>query len=195
MPTQNNIEYMCKLNGAIFKQPCTVTQCFAHMSNLAQSQVKPIAQTNCAHADFALNGFSENLDYAVEEQGFVGFRDLQYLSPFLNMNANDLREIYTNNVALMRKAISILWAAKDNNTHYCKHCGYPLKDKQIYQCRSATTCAARTDVAAIVVETILKVVSEENHASIFNVLWRSRSEKFSPPISLTDDEKLSLSDL
>lgn len=194
MPMQNN-EYMCKLNGAVFNQPCTVTACFAHISNLTQSGVKPISTTNCAHADFALAGFSENLDYAIEEQGFVGFRDLQYLSPFLNVNANDLREIYTNNVTLLRKYLSILWAAKDNNTHFCKLCGHPIRDQSKFQCVSTTICEVRLQTVSRIVEELIKITPSETYPKIFNVLWRSRYEKFSPPIHLSEDELSPLKEL
>ncbi len=185
--------YICKITGATFSKPCTVTSCFAHVQNLNSSvNVNPI--TNCAHVDFNLNGFNDSISYAVEEQGFVGYRDLQYMAPFLNVHYIKLREIYSANVDLFRKALAVVWLLKNYPTNnYCKNCGHPIKEGRI-ECTSVSLCAERKEAVNQVIEPI-KSVLDGNIVNAYNLVWRSLTEKFPLTISLTDSEKQTLSEL
>jgi len=186
---QNEINpYVCKVTGATFRKPCTVQSCFANVRNLNKSGVNAVPFTNCSYVDFQLAGFDESLDYAVEEQGFIGYRDLQYMSPFLKTHAIKLRDIYTGNVDMVRKAIALLWALKNNHqSSYCENCGHPLKQGSI-RCTSATMCEERKEVVENIIKPFIPAIKPEDTVAAYNVLWRSLTEKFMIPISLSEDE-------
>ncbi|QIG70309.1 hypothetical protein EVB87_209 [Rhizobium phage RHph_N28_1] len=187
--------YICKLSGATFQHPCSVTTCPAHVSNLNQSGVKVEPVTNCAHADFSLAGYAEPLDYAVEEQGFVGIRDLAYMSTFMKVSPTTLRDLYTNNVELLRRAIALHWALANKSTHpHCDRCGRP--NKSGIRCLSVSMCSDRETAVSEVVKPLLpSLLQPSDMISAYNVIWRSLTEKFLPEISLTPTEREVLDDL
>lgn len=189
------LPYICKISGATFNNPCTVTSCPAHVSNLNQSGVKVEPVTQCAHADFALAGYSEPLDYAVEEQGFVGIRDLAYMSAFMKVSPTILRDLYTNNVELLRRSIALHWAVANKSAQpHCDKCGHPKKDT--YRCLSVTMCDSRREAVSEVVKPILPALIPSTEIVLaYNVIWRSLKEKFLPEISLTPNEREALNDL
>lgn len=182
--------YVCKISGATFTKPCSVASCFANISNVNRSGVIIEPITNCVHADFYLHGFSESISYAVEEQGFVGYRDLQYISPFMQVNAIKLRSVYTENIELFRKAVALLWLMKSNPSEqsYCKKCGHPLKHDR-FECTSSTICNERRLLALEVIKPIQSIIPTEELVVAFNILWRSLTEKFPIKIPLTNEEK------
>lgn len=186
--------YTCKISGATFHHPCSVTTCFAHVRNLNASGVKVEPVTNCAHVDFHLAGFVESLDYAVVEQGNVGYRDLEYIASFMGVSAMQLREIYTSNVEMLKRTIAILWAAKNDHTSvYCPNCGIPRNEPM--RCRSVSICEERRHAVSTVIEPMLGVIPVDDVVRCYNVVWRSLRVKFNPEIFLTSEERFLLSEL
>lgn len=180
--------YLCKLTNTTFSTPCSVLSCPAHVDNLNRCGVKVVSTTNCAHADFINQGFSESLSYAVEEQGFVGYRDLKYMEAFFNVNDIDLRDIYTQNVTMFRKIVALTWAiqqtqSEEQSFSYCKNCGYPIKSNQI-KCISSTICEERKEIVSNELKDLIPFISEEVMVSFFHVMWRSLATKFNPSIEI-----------
>jgi hypothetical protein len=188
--------YQCKISGATFTKRCTVSSCFANVDNLNKSGVDVEAVSGCAYVDFHLAGFPEELSYAVEEQGFVGYRDLEYLAPFLKTQTSRLRDIYIHNQNLFRRSVAILWAVKNNGTGaHCQTCGHPLKPGAI-RCTSISMCEERRDVALEVIAPFLPVLTTpEDQLKAMNAVWKSLNEKHTPRIPLTDEEVEKLKDL
>lgn len=164
------------------------------MKRLNASGVEALSVTNCAHVDFTLAGFAEELNYAVEEQGFVGLRDLQYMSAFLRVDAAKLRTVYTGNVEMLKRAIALLWAVK-NNTHnvYCERCGHPLKAG--IRCTSATICEERQEAVSEIAGPFVPAFAAEELVKAYNIIWRALSEKFTPEVQLNEEEISSLDNL
>ena len=188
--------YVCKISNATFTKRCTVKECFANVDNLNKAGVDVEAVSGCAYVDFHLAGFAEELDYAVEEQGFVGYRDLQYLSPFFRTHSIKLRDVYTNNVELFRRSVAILWAVKNNNnlSSYCENCGHPLEQGSI-RCRSTTMCEERREAAYEIIKPFMHILEGENIVKAYNAIWQSLNEKYTPRITFTEDEVATLHDL
>lgn len=187
--------YVCKVSNATFTKRCTVKECFANVDNLNKAGVNVEAITGCAYVDFHMAGFAENLDYAVEEQGFVGYRDLQYMAPFFKTQSIKLRDIYTNNVELFRKSVALLWAIK-NNGHgpHCEKCGHPLRPGS-FQCTSTTMCDERKYTAMEVLTPFLSILNENEIVKACNAICKSLNEKHSPRIALSPEEIEKLQDL
>ena len=179
--------YLCKLTNLTFSTPCSVSNCPAHVGNLNRCGVKVVSSTNCAHADFNLQGFSEPMNYAVEEQGFVGYRDLKYMESFFNVNEIDLRDIYTQNVTIFRKLVALTWAIKQlvseeqRELHYCNRCGHPSA-KNAYRCVSSTICDERFEIVREELKELSPYLPEQTLVSFFYILWRSLKERFIPPV-------------
>lgn len=183
--------YVCRLTNQRFSTPCSVTSCMAHMNNLNRSGMNSIPITGCSHIDFHLAGYSEELNYAVDEQGFVGFRDLNYMSAFFGVNEYKLRDIYTNNIELLKKSVAIIWAVKQStltSTYHCQHCGHPKKT-ETFKCVSSTACEDRKEVVHRVAQPYLPAIEETELAALYNILWRAAiGEKFPLTVALDSNE-------
>lgn len=192
--------YLCKISNQTFTTPCSVSSCPAHVGNLNRCGVKVVPITNCAHVDFNLQGFPESLNYAVEEQGFVGYRDLKYMESFFNVNEADLRDIYTSNVNQFRKLVALTWAVNQLITQplepifHCKRCGHPTAEN-VYQCTSASLCEEREELVRQDLGDIVKYVHEKTLISFFYVMWKSLAIRFIPPIDIAIENKLQMEEV
>ncbi len=168
-------ENTCRQVGNKFYGKCTVTQCIAHSDKLsAIGLITTNNKTKCAYLDFNTAGFPEDIDYAVHEQGFVGLRDLVYLSAFFGVTSATFKGLYIDSINLLQDAVTML--IKAEGTSYskptCAQCGHRVKEVGS-KCASSSVCAERQDVMLSIVDSVgihLGIPHRNLHA-LLTALW------------------------
>lgn len=173
--------YLCPLTQKMFGKPCNATACPSHISNLNKSNVEITSTHNCLHADFHAAGFADRFSYAVEEQGFVGYRDLEYLSPFLHRNHLDLRSIYEEQLIILKNAIALFFHMSQEKVRM-EEADLPLKIYSPDFIRSVSH----------ILQIYFQALEPEDFNLATNIIFRNIEEKLFPPIELTEDQLESL---
>jgi len=168
-------ENTCRQVGKTFYGQCTVTQCIAHSDKLASiGLVTTNRDTRCAYLDFKSAGFPEDIDYAVHEQGFVGLRDLVYLSAFFGTTSARFKGTYIDSINLLQDAVTLLIEAEGSQhpSPTCVQCGHRVKETGS-KCSSSSACAERQDAVLSVVYNmgIPMGIPNRNMHAILVALW------------------------
>jgi hypothetical protein len=101
--------YTCPLLKIDFHVPCDIKSCKAHIARFLDVGLKPKNETNtnCINIEFE-NLFDEQIDYAIAEQGRVGYRDLDYVSDYFDTNPTIFRNLYEAQDRYLRQSYIVL---------------------------------------------------------------------------------------
>ncbi len=170
-------QYHCRQLNLTFHKPCTLVECIAHSSKMIARGFKPsVVKTRCAYVDFHEAGFPEDIDFAVKEQGRVGYRDLDYISPFFRASQSLLREEYERQERLLRLGTLILVSkSRIHNIPYCKRCGM-LQVESV--CEDSSSCDKRVQKLQELTEDIAPLMScvMQPH-EMYAILWKDMETK------------------
>lgn len=158
--------YECPLLKLTFVKPCTILTCNAHVNKFERMGFRPRRGTNCLHVDFR-DQYGDDLTYAVEEQGRVGYRDLDYLSEFFGTTSQQLRAVYEEQEDVFQVTIQVLASFAT------------LEGKQFCQCgrSSCEDPCPRDDVVALLAPYLPTLTTAMSVKDVCAILWMDHDGK------------------
>jgi len=94
-----------------------------HVSKYRKLGFNPRSTSHCIAVDFK-EQLQDSIDFAVQESGRVGYRDIEYLALFFNTSVDLLKEVYEDGLTKTRKIMLFqFYSLKIDVNSVCAECG------------------------------------------------------------------------